>query len=235
MPANNLSIIVLTRNHTIRKELKDSLDFAGEVIIKEHHDLEDYALARNQSLKKARGEWVLFVDDDEQITPQLQREIMRAITSKIFSAYRLRRIDSFLGRSLRHGENGAVKIIRLAKRNAGEFVRPVHEIWSVKGRVGELSSPLIHFPHKSISSFLAKLNNYSTLEASYRASYGVRSSLFHIIFYPPAKFFQNYFLRLGFLDGAPGTIMAVMMSFHSYLTWTKLYLMQTKATKASYG
>jgi glycosyltransferase involved in cell wall biosynthesis len=191
-------------------------------------NITDFAEARNAALAKVKTPWALFIDSDEKITPELKTEILAAIESSEYDAYYLSRLDTFLGKELRHGETGHAKFIRLAKKSYGQWVRPVHEVWEGQGKVGTLKNPLLHTPHESIASFLEKVNRYSTLEAAYRHRSGIRSSLFKIAFYPLIKFKYNYFLRLGFLDGMPGIIMAVMMSFHSYLTWTKLYLLWRK-------
>lgn len=194
-------------------------------------NITDFAAARNIELAKAKTPWVLFLDSDETLSPELEVEILSTINdpqSTIYSAYYLHRLDTFLGRKLRHGETGSAKFIRLARRDFGQWVRPVHEIWIGKGRVGELNNPLLHTPHENINSFLAKINTYSTLDAQYRYEQGIKSSLWKIAFYPIIKFTWNYLFKLGFLDGTPGIIMAMMMSFHSYLTWTKLFLLQQK-------
>lgn len=191
-------------------------------------NITDFAQARNAELAKAKTEWVFFVDTDESITPGLKTEILKAIENNEYEAYYIRRLDTFMGRQLRHGETGKAKFIRLARRDFGQWVRPVHEIWIGKGRVGELNNPLLHAPHENINSFLAKINTYSTLDAQYRYERGIKSSLWKIAFYPIIKFKWNYLFKLGFMDGTPGIIMAMMMSFHSYLTWTKLYLLWHK-------
>ena len=193
-------------------------------------NITDFAEARNKELVKAKTPWVLFVDSDEIITPELKEEITNICDQKssIYSAYSIPRLDTFLGQQLRHGEPGHTKLIRLARKDFGQWERPVHEVWAGQGKVGTLSHPLLHTPHLSISSFLDKINRYSTLEAEYRFTQGIKSSLWKIAIYPIAKFKWNYLVKLGFLDGVPGLIMAMMMSFHSYLTWTKLFLLQQK-------
>lgn len=193
-------------------------------------NITDYAKARNDLLQTAKTPWVFFLDTDEVMTPELQAEISSIIhhPSPVNSAYSIPRLDTFLGKQLTHGEAGYTRLVRLARRNWGAWQRPVHEVWVGKGRVGELKSPLLHTPHPSISSFLTKIDHYSTLDANYRYTQKVKSSLFKIFFYPLVKFKYNYFLRLGFLDGVPGLIHAIMMSFHSYLTWSKLYLLWQK-------
>lgn len=191
-------------------------------------DIKNFTSVRNAELAKVKTDWVLFIDSDEKITPELKEEIIKAISTNDYDAYYLRRLDNFLGRQLRHGETGNAKFIRLGRKDFGCWVRPVHEKWEGSGRVGTLKNPILHDAHPTISSFLDKINKYSTLEAEYRFALGKKSSLWKILIYPFAKFKLNYFVRLGFRDGVPGAIMAAMMSFHSYLTWTKLYLLWHK-------
>lgn len=203
------------------------------IITLNQKDITDFASARNEELAKAKTGWVLFVDSDEKITPALKEEVLKAIGSNDYDAYYIPRLDTFMGRDLRHGETGSAKFIRLARKDFGRWERPVHEVWVRRGgsssaRTGSLTSPILHTPHASISSFLDKINLYSTIDAEYRYKQGIKSSLWKIWLYPFAKFKYNYFFRLGLLDGTPGAIMAIMMSFHSYLTWTKLYLLWQK-------
>ncbi len=209
-------------------ELKNNLT----IITLNSPNLTDFASERNRELAKAKTPWVLFIDSDEKITKDLKAEIIQAISSNVYDAYYLRRSDHFLGKTLKYGETGSAKFIRLAKKDFGQWVRPVHEVWEphdkTRAEIGELVSPILHYPHLSLASFLDKINTYSTIEAKFRHSQGKKSSIFHILIYPLAKFFYNYLLRLGLLDGTPGFIMAAMMSFHSYLTWTKLYLLWHK-------
>ncbi len=197
------------------------------VTIKEDR-ITDFAAVRNKELAKVKTDWVLFLDSDEKVSPELEAEIREAILNPNLGAYRLPRLDTFLGRELKYGENGKNFLVRLARKGWGSWVRPVHEKWVGEGTVHSLKNPLLHTPHTSISNFLTKINNYSTLEAQYRHSINIKSSLTRIAFFPLAKFLKNYLLLQGFRDGVPGTIMAVMMSFHSFLTWTKLYLLWQK-------
>lgn len=200
------------------------------IITLKESSITDFAVVRNSELAKVKTDWVLYVDSDETISKELEEEICLAVASKDYDAYYLRRIDKFLGRELQHGETGNAKFVRLAKKDFGEWIHPVHEKWVPRSadfplRIGTLKNPIFHSSHPTISSFLDKINNYSTLDAQYRFSQGKKSSLFKIALYPLVKFKVNYLFKLGFLDGVPGAIMAIMMSFHSYLTWTKLYLL----------
>jgi glycosyltransferase involved in cell wall biosynthesis len=185
----------------------------------------DFAAQRNFGLGKAKGEWVLFVDSDEVVSTELAGEIKTTISDKrqAISGYFIKRKDYFLGKWLEHGETANVKLLRLARQDVGKWNRPVHEVWDVQGPVGELTHPLFHSPHPSVAQFLDEINRYSTLNASYLYKQGVRASWWHIIVYPAAKFFINYIWRLGFADSTAGAIMALMMSFHSFLTRAKLW------------
>ena len=179
----------------------------------------DFAAARNVELAKAKTDWVLFLDYDETMSKELEHEITSILNleSNIYSAYSVPRLDTFLGRELHHGEPGNTRLIRLAKKDFGLWERPVHEVWVGTGKVGTLQNPLLHHSHESINSFLDKINKYSELEADYRYSQGIRSSLWKITVYQSPSL--NGTTRPSWLlDGVPGIIMAIMMSFHSYLT-----------------
>ena len=86
-----------------------------------------------------------------------------------------------------------------------------------------MKNPILHYPHLSISQFLSQIKFHSTLHAEALRKEGVEFSLFHLIFNPLGKFLQNYFWRLGFLDGTAGFVMAMMMSLHSFLARAKLF------------
>lgn len=242
----NISAVIIARNEEKNiQECVESLQWCGEVLVIDDESVDktseiaknlgaevfkkalnnDFAAQRNFGLDKARGEWVLFVDADERVSPRLKKEILQSIKVSDYDGFFLRRIDFFGGRQLRHGEIGKTRLLRLGKKKAGRFKRKVHETWEIKGQVGVLGEPLLHYPHQSVSEFLKRVNFYSTLHAQQFHSEKVKSGVFRIILNPLGKFIQNYFLRLGFLDGTPGLIVAVMMSFHSFLARAKLFIL----------
>lgn len=206
----------------------------GVRIYKRHLD-NDFSSQRNFGLSKAKGEWVLFVDSDEIVSKELAYEIKNATGSPIglgmtsYLGYYVRRKDYLFGRWLKHGETSKVRLLRLAKKDAGQWIRPVHEVWNIQGNTGELFTPLEHFPHQNVAQFLDEINRYSTLNARYLFSQKVRVSWWHVVGYPVTKFFLNYFLYLGFLDGTSGTVIAIFMSFHSFLTRAKLWQLWDRA------
>jgi len=244
-----LSVVIITRNE--EKNIKDCLEtlkWCDEVIVVDDKSEDktsqiakemgakvftcllndDFAAQRNFGLKKARNKWVLFVDADERVTSKLASEIRQTIKERKFLGFYLRRQDSIWEKQLNHGETANVRLLRLGQKEAGEWQRRVHETWEIKGRVGELKEPLLHYPHPTITEFLNQINFHSTLHAKALYEAGVKSSFFRIIANPLGKFFQNYLGRLGFLDGMPGIIVALMMSFHSFLARAKLYMLYKK-------
>lgn len=241
-----ISAVILTKNE--EKNIVDCLDslaFCDEVIVIDDNSTDrtrdlarskgakilkrslnsNFAAQRNFGLIQARGEWILFVDADERVPESLAQEIKEKIASENYQGYSLNRQDYMWGRVLLYGETSHVSLVRLAKKNAGKWVSKVHETWNIKKNVGRLKHSLIHNPHPTIKDFLTEINFYSTLRAEELHMQKAKVSLFQILAYPKAKFFQNYFLRRGFLDGSEGFVMAIMMSFHSFLVRGKLYLL----------
>ena len=190
----------------------------------------DFASQRNFGLEKAKGEWVLFVDVDERVNSSLREEILQLTKNPInkYNGFFIKRKDFMWGRLLNHGETGSTKLLRLAIKGNGLWNGNVHEVWSIGGNIGELTYPLIHYPHPTVHEFLAEINRYSDLRAKELYKNKVKIHWWSIIFYPKAKFFLNYFVKRGFLDGVPGLLVALIMSFHSFLVRSKLWLLWNK-------
>lgn len=245
-----ISAVVLAKNEKENiKECLESLKWCDEIIVIDDESEDktceiakksgakvftrtlnlDYAAQRNYGLQKAQGDWVLFVDADERVDEDLMGEIKEAVEDPNFSGYFVKRTDFMFGRWLNHGETSDIRLLRLARKGTGEWVRPVHEVWKIAGTIGNLENPLLHYPHPSVTEFLGKINLYTTLDAQEFYKQGApkthRVGTASIIFYPVGKFLRNYFLKLGFLDGTAGFMMAMMMSFHSFLTRGKLWLL----------
>lgn len=246
-----ISAIVLTKDeeHNIADCLK-SLSFCDEIIViddnstdntvtlaKKHgakvfiHTLsQDFSQQRNFGLSKATGDWVLFVDADERISKELEKEIKQVTTkqSNQTVGYFVKRFDVIWGKLLSHGEIGTLRLLRLVKHNRGTWKGHVHETLTVEGATLTLTNPLIHYPHPSISEFLEAINIYSTIRANELHIKRIRTNIFEIIALPLGKFLQNFIFRLGFLDGTAGFIFASIMSFHSFLVRGKLWLLWQK-------
>lgn len=246
-----VSSVVLTKNEEKNiKECLAGLKWCDEVIVIDDYSEDktvkiarslgariyerklddDFAAQRNFGLEKAKGDWVLFIDADERVATSLREEVIKLLSYKVtrYSGFYLKRRDFMWGRELKHGETGNVRLLRLAKKDSGRWGRAIHETWEVKGRVGELKNSLLHYPHQTLKEFIADIDWMSTLHAQENKKEGKRSNLFKIIFFPKLKFFDSWIFKRGFLDGTPGFLVAVMMSLHSFLAWSKLWLAQRR-------
>ncbi|KKU08993.1 MAG: hypothetical protein UX13_C0052G0005 [Candidatus Woesebacteria bacterium GW2011_GWB1_45_5] len=184
-----------------------------EVITLSRKNLTDFASARNGALKKSKKEWALFLDSDEKISPA---EIDPVLLDDEFSGYYLKRKNYFLGQYV-----GSDRIIRLGKRNSGEWARRVHEVWKIKGKVGRINSPvIIHNTAESLSDYIKKINFYSTLHAKANGEEDKTPSLLKIILYPGLKFFETYLK-------SRHPVFSIMQAFHSFLAWSKLYFLRS--------
>jgi glycosyltransferase involved in cell wall biosynthesis len=217
-------IIVIDDNSSdLTKEI--SLRLGANVYQRNLND--DYAAQRNYGLKKASEEWVLFIDADERVSEILAKEISGVITEKKdISGYYLKRVDNIWGKQIAHGEIGSMQLLRLAKKDSGLWKRKVHEYWDVRGKLATLENSLVHYPHQNIAEFLKEINNYSRLHAESNFEEGKRSSLIKIIVFPMAKFIENFFIRQGYRDSVYGFVIALLMSLHSFLAWSNLWILQ---------
>jgi len=191
---------------------------------------DNFSQSRNFGLQKAQNDWVLFIDSDEQIPEALAFEISNTLsnwTNKMENEYNgffIRRFDFLWGKELRYGESG-IKLLRLARKNAGKWIGKVHEKWKIKGKVGLLKNSIVHYPHETIGQFLREINFYTDVRAQELYGQNIKAHWWSIIIYPISKFILNYIFKRGFLDGIHGLIFAIAMSFHSFLVRSKLWLL----------
>lgn len=186
-----------------------------EIITLNKSNISDYATERNLLLKKAKSKWVLFLDTDEVLSLELKKEIQN-LNPKNFNGFYIKRKIVFLG-----NEIGEDKVLRLAKKSAGIWKRKVHEIWVVKGMIKTLRNYIVHNTAENLSSYIDKINNYSSLHARENKKEGKKTSILKIIFYPGFKFFQNFLRGRGF-------VFSMLQAFHSFLAWVKLWELRRK-------
>lgn len=194
----------------------------------------DFSAQRNFALEKVKNEWILFVDADERVTPELRHEINEFLIEEKntpeFNGMYLKRKDMLWGKLLRYGETGNISLLRLARKTSGwpQWQGKVHEKWMVDGKTEIFENYLLHLPHQTISEFLQEINFYTSIRAKELFEQKQKTSVFQIIFYPKAKFLVNYFFKFGFLDGLEGLVFAILMSFHSCLVRAKLWTYLSK-------
>ena len=185
---------------------------------------------KQKGVELAAGEWVFSIDADEVVTPGLQAEITsRLSTDNDTAGYYLKRKAYFLDRFVRHGGWYPDWVLRLFQKGKGRFTpAPVHESVVLEGPAGRLQADLLHYTDPNFSHYLAKLNRYTDLSAWELFEKGKRGSLFKILANPAVKFFSQYFLKAGFLDGRAGFILAGGSAFHVFSKYVKLWELSRK-------
>ncbi len=185
-----------------------------EILTLKNLDISDFSHERNKLLQKGDKEWLLFLDTDEVISAELKNELNKLKPESEISGYYVKR-------------KGTVeeKILRLAKKDSGKWIRCVHEVWRIKGKTKVLKSYILHNEDKKISNIINKTNFYSTLHAKANKSEGKISNVIKIIVYPFLKFIQTYFFKKAYKKGIWGFVFSLMQSFQSFLSWTKLYFL----------
>jgi glycosyltransferase involved in cell wall biosynthesis len=239
-----LSVTVITLNE--EKNLRSCLEsaaFADEIIVLDSgsHDRTlavareftdrvfqeswpGFAQQKNSAQDKAKGPWILNIDADERITPELREEVLSLIHSDpLLAGYKIPRKNYFCGQWIRHGGWYPNYQLRLYQKEAGRFSpREVHEQVEVAGKVGRLKSPLEHFTYQSISDYLQRMDRYSELSAKQYWLERKRISWPEILFRTKYTFFKMWVLQRGFLDGANGLVLAVLYSYYTFVKYSKL-------------
>ena len=250
MNNSEITVVILTKNSqaTLEDAIK-SAKFANQILIIDDNSTDktvelakktgvdqvfsrslsnNFAAQRNFAIDKVTTCWVLFLDSDETISKALSQEIQAAIQPSKHAGYKIPRKDIFQGKTLKFGETSQINLLRLAKKESGKWVGNVHETWSISGNVGQLSNPILHQPHNNITSFIAKINNYTSIQSKISSNQSKIEIYTQTIIKPCAKFLLNYIFRLGFLDGYRGLVYAYTMSLHSLSVRVKTYENKTK-------
>jgi len=183
----------------------------------------DYADQKNAALALATRPWVLSLDADEVLSPELRDSILAAIKSPNGTAgFRVHRRLHFMGRQLRYGK-ASDHPVRLIARGKGRFSSAIHERLEVDGPLADLPGELAHYSYDDLSDYFTRFNNYTTriAENHFRQGKAMPPGPLHVL-RPWSEFVVRYFLRLGFLDGYPGYTYALLSSFYTYVKYAKL-------------
>jgi glycosyltransferase involved in cell wall biosynthesis len=240
-----LTATVITRDEAANIDAcLASLVWADEILVVDCHSTDDtasrarargarvivrdwpgYAAQKNFAASEARHDWILSVDADERVTPELADEICRVIGSGADRAgYRVPRLTWHLGKWIRTTDWYPDYQLRLYDRRRADWpARPVHESVHANGPVGQLTHDLQHFAYRDVSHHHQTMDRYTTLAARQLHADGRRAGLLDLVLHPPAAFVRNYVLRRGVLDGAAGFIISAMNAYYVFLKFAKLY------------
>lgn len=227
-------IIVVDAKST-DKTVEIAREYTDKVFIKEDpkSKIGLAEISKNFGIDKATGDWIMVLDADEIVTPELRAEIEEVSREDggRFDGYLVLRKNYFLGKWMKHGGWwGYASNVELVRRGKGRFPPHPHCPLKVDGKVGYLKNPVIHNCYKDISEFVGKMNLYTTLDASERR---VKSSRGHILLLPPASFTRSFFLKMGYRDGLHGFIAAVFTAFYTFVKYAKLWEKQKSRSRHS--
>jgi glycosyltransferase involved in cell wall biosynthesis len=247
-----VSAIVITKNSepTIRRCL-ESLAWADETIVVDSGstdatesicrelgalffctgDFPGYGPQKNRALDKASGEWIMSLDSDEWIQPSLRDEILKTLASPgAKAAFAIPRRSSFCGRFMKYSGWWPDYVVRLSRRDACRFSEDLtHERLIINGDTGKLIQPIMHEAITDLDQMIGKMNFYSGSSARMLHRNDRRASIWTALLHGSWAFFRTYFLRLGFLDGQEGFMLAVANAEGSYYRYLKLMLLGEKA------
>lgn len=180
---------------------------------------------KNWAIPQASHEWVLLVDADERVTPALAHEIETVLAAPQFDGYWIYRNNHFMGHQVRYGSWRSDKVLRLFRRDLGRYHGPSDhgEIHIPTGQVGKLRSRFTHYTYWSYDQLLRKYQRYTTLQAEQWYDAGRRPSLTRLFLNPPLRFFRDYVLKLGVLDGAIGFQLAMLATFYTFAKQARLW------------
>ena len=242
-----LSVIIITKNETLNiRECLESVKWADEIIVVDSgstddtvaicreftphvytHDWPGFGIQKNRALGYASKGWVLSLDADERVIPELRAEIEGAMREGSEPGYEIPRLSSFCGRYMHHSGWHPDYVTRLFLRNKGQFSNDlVHERIIINGVVGRLKHSILHESFRDLDQLLDKMNHYSTAGAVMLGKKGRDATLTQAISHGLWAFFRSYFLRAGFLDGREGFMLAVSTAEGTYYRYAKRLLMQ---------
>jgi glycosyltransferase involved in cell wall biosynthesis len=242
----SLSVVIIAKNeaHNISDCVKSAM-FSDEVIVLDsgstdatvalareagarviETDWPGFGLQKNRALTAAKSQWVFSLDADERITPELADQIRAAITSadaKQTIAFRVPRSSQFCGQFMRHSGWSPDYTVRLIKAGHGKFSeKQVHESLLYEGKCEMLTAPMLHYSYRNLDEVLLKLNHYSSAGAKDLAAQGRQSSVSAAVLHGAWAFLRTYVLKLGFLDGRLGFVLAIYNAEASYYKYLKL-------------
>lgn len=256
MPAT-LSVVLITLNEAANlPRTLASVQGLGEIVVVDSGSTDDtieiarqfgarvfveewkgFGAQKNSAIEKAAGDWILSLDADEEVSPELAGEIQALLAAGVDSApaaYRIPRLNHFLGSPLRHGGYWPDPKLRLFRRGAAHFEnRPVHETMKANGPIGQLNigqfkGHLIHHCYPTMNEYIEHMNRYSTAGAQMLVDAGRASSswtwiAWNAVLNPTATFLYNYVFRLGFLDGRAGLLQHLNHSVYIHWKFAKAW------------
>lgn len=244
----SLTVIIPTLNEEnyLKHAIQNAL-FADEVIIIDSYStddtlkiaegygcrilqraFDDFSSQKNYALSFAKHKWVFILDADEYISPLLQEEISELIKHEKHHAFKLPRLNFFMNRFLKYGSSGNDTITRLFNKERSHYEGFVHERLIHDGELGKMQNILYHYTYRGLEHFKQKKDKYSTFQAEQKTGKVKTITFYHLVVKPAFRFYKEFVIRLGFLDGLPGLTTTRMNCYGVLSRYVKLRGLQNK-------
>ena len=245
MSRARLSVVVITYNEEDRlRRCLESVAWADEIVVvdsgsgdktvdvarafTDHVVLRPwsgFAPQKNFGVERATGDWILSLDADEEVSPELRRSIEAVLdTGGPADGFRAARQNIFWGRWVRHGRLYPDWQVRLFRRDRGRFVeRDVHESVEVSGAVATLAGDLVHRSYRDVADFLTRTNRYTSLAADEWVRSGRPFGAADLVARPIGRFFSMYVAHGGVRDGWRGFLLAVLYAYYVFIRSVKVW------------
>lgn len=242
-----LSVVISTFNRadSLKRTLESVKPFSSEIIVVDNESTDKtVAIAKafgakiftrpnnlmlninkNFGFTKASGDWILCLDDDEVVTPELAREIEQTIKNTSFSGFWIPRKNIIFGKYIQHGIWWPDPQLRLFKKGQGSYPeKHVHEYISIEGLIGTLTQPYTHYNYDSLGQYLEKMQNiYTENETQKYIASGYQIHWADAVRFPLSDFVKVYFAQNGYKDGLHGLVLALLQAFYSFIIFVKLW------------
>ena len=196
-------------------------------IIKRKFD--DFSSQKNFAIEQAKYDWIYILDADERVTKEVKEEIVStAKNPKGFVGFYVRRTFYFSGKKVNYSGFQRDKVIRLFLKEHCKYAGLVHEKIISNGKIGFLKNKIDHFSYRNYDHYISKLNHYAAIRAEELHEKGKKANIYHVMVKPGARFFIHYIVRLGFLDGFTGFLVAKTQAYGVLTRYIKLWLLNSK-------
>lgn len=217
--------IIIIDGGSIDKTVEIAKRYGAKVVVSDNPPI--FHINKQKAIDMATGDWILQLDADERVTPELRDEILK-VGNKEVVAYWIPRKNFFLGKWIRYGGMYPDPIIRFFKRDKARLpCKSVHEQMEVDGKTGWLKEHLLHYTAPCFSRYLTNSNRYTTLTAQEYAQKNLPlnpfTTIIYIIVVPISRFLSLYLRHKGFLDGFPGFVFALYSGFHITTSYIKYW------------
>lgn len=245
----NLTALVTTFNEEANlQDCLESISFAGKIMVVDsfstdhtkkiaarytewilEHEYVTPARQKNWALPQVDTEWVLIIDADERVSPELEERIRRELESPRADGYDIKRKSFFFGRLIKYCGWQRDYVMRLFRTAKGRYPDiHVHEAIELDGKVVRLKEPLYHHTYHSFEQYFEKFERYTTWAALDLEARGKRSTRWKMFVKPIGRFLRQYFFQFGFLDGSEGLVLCRLAAMSVFTKYAKLWELQRK-------